>query len=128
MEHHEPREGGFDPADFVSVAMVAAALDDDWQVEVASAAPGRPGGWRGAHHTEDEVLAPAQAPLSDQVTTVSAGSSRRSGRSVSTSTARTATSATATSRLVTEHRAVAVHADVEERIGVPAVIAPITSV
>jgi SAM-dependent methyltransferase len=57
MEHHEPREGGFDPADFVSVAMVAAALDDDWLVEVAELRPRVvPEGGAGAHHTEDEVL------------------------------------------------------------------------
>ena len=56
-EHHEPREGGSTRADFVSVAMVAAALDDDWRVEVAERRSRVvPEGGAGAHHTEDEVL------------------------------------------------------------------------
>lgn len=56
-EDHEPEEGGFDPADFVLPAMVAAQFDDDRLVECDEQRPrvARDGG-AGAHHAEDLVL------------------------------------------------------------------------
>jgi SAM-dependent methyltransferase len=57
MEDHEPEEGGFDPADFVLPAMVAALLDDDWVVERDEQRPRvAPDGGAGAHHAADVVL------------------------------------------------------------------------
>lgn len=57
MEDHEPADGGFDPADFVLPAMVAALLDDDWVVERDEQRPRvAPDGGAGAHHVEDLVL------------------------------------------------------------------------
>lgn len=51
-EHH-----GFDPADYVHPADVAAVLDDDWQVEVDERRLREtPAGGAGAHHTHDLVL------------------------------------------------------------------------
>ena len=57
VEDHEGHEGGDDPADYVWPSMVAALLDEDWQVEVDEQRP-RPAtdGGAGAHHTEDVVL------------------------------------------------------------------------
>lgn len=51
-EHH-----GFDPADYVHPADVAAVLDDDWEVEVDERRLREtPAGGAGAHHTHDLVL------------------------------------------------------------------------
>jgi SAM-dependent methyltransferase len=57
METHVPEEGRPDPADYVWPSMVAALLDDDWQVEVAEERPRVvPEGGAGAHHAHDVVL------------------------------------------------------------------------
>lgn len=47
---------GFDPADYVSPADVAALLDDRWRVEVHERRPRHVDGGAGAHHTHDLVL------------------------------------------------------------------------
>lgn len=47
---------GFDPADYVSPADVAALLDDSWQVEVDERRPRQVSGGAGAHHSHDVVL------------------------------------------------------------------------
>ncbi len=50
-------DGGFDPADFVWPAMMAALFDDDWVVEVDEQRPRvAPVGGAGAHHVDDVVL------------------------------------------------------------------------
>jgi SAM-dependent methyltransferase len=54
LEHARSR--GFDPADYVSPADVAALLDDGWQVEVDERRPRRVAGGSGAHHQHDLVL------------------------------------------------------------------------
>ncbi|WP_280880523.1 class I SAM-dependent methyltransferase [Streptomyces pseudovenezuelae] len=57
MDTHQPDDSGFDPADYVWPAMVAALLDDDWEVEVDEQRPRvSPEGGAGAHHTDDLVL------------------------------------------------------------------------
>jgi SAM-dependent methyltransferase len=59
MDTHQPHDGdlGFDPADYVWPTMVAALLDDDWQVEVDEVRPRIvPDGGAGAHHVDDLVL------------------------------------------------------------------------
>jgi SAM-dependent methyltransferase len=57
MDQHEPHDNGFDPADYVWPTMVAALLDDDWQVEVDEQRPRvAPDGGAGAHHVDDIVL------------------------------------------------------------------------
>ncbi|HEY0127120.1 MAG TPA: class I SAM-dependent methyltransferase [Blastococcus sp.] len=57
MENHEVLDGGDDPADYVWPSMVAALLDDRWQVEVDEQRPRvAPEGGAGAHHAEDVVL------------------------------------------------------------------------
>jgi SAM-dependent methyltransferase len=50
------RERGFDPADYVQPAQVAALLDDDWQVEVDETRPRSVESGAGAGHTVDRVL------------------------------------------------------------------------
>jgi SAM-dependent methyltransferase len=50
------REHGFDPADFVAPADVAALLDDGWEVAVDERRPRSITGGAGAHHTHDLVL------------------------------------------------------------------------
>jgi SAM-dependent methyltransferase len=47
---------GFDPADYVSPADVAALLDERWRVEVDERRPRHIDGGAGAHHTHDLVL------------------------------------------------------------------------
>jgi SAM-dependent methyltransferase len=47
---------GFDPADYVSPADVAALLDQDWQVEIDQRRPRDTTTGAGAHHTHDVVL------------------------------------------------------------------------
>ncbi|MEV7197652.1 class I SAM-dependent methyltransferase [Streptomyces sp. NPDC093510] len=58
MDAHQPeQDSAFDPADYVWPSMVAALLDDDWQVEVDEERPrAAPDGGAGAHHTDDVVL------------------------------------------------------------------------
>jgi SAM-dependent methyltransferase len=57
MDAEPVRDGGFDPADYVWLSMVAALLDDDWVVEVDEQRPRvAPDGGAGAHHTDDVVL------------------------------------------------------------------------
>ena len=50
------RERGFDPADYVQPAQVAALLDDGWQVEVDETRPRSVESGAGAGHTVDQVL------------------------------------------------------------------------
>jgi SAM-dependent methyltransferase len=50
------RERGFDPADYVQPAQVAALLDDDWQIEVDETRPRSVESGAGAGHTVDQVL------------------------------------------------------------------------
>jgi SAM-dependent methyltransferase len=50
------RERGFDPADYVQPAQVAALLDDDWRVEVDETRPRSVESGAGAGHTVDQVL------------------------------------------------------------------------
>ena len=57
METHHDPDRDFDPADYVWPSMVAALLDDDWEVEVDEQRPRiAPDGGAGAHHAEDVVL------------------------------------------------------------------------
>jgi SAM-dependent methyltransferase len=62
LVHHAGMEtgahdSGFDPADYVWPAMVAARLDGDWEIEVDEQRPRvTPGGGAGAHHRDDLVL------------------------------------------------------------------------
>jgi SAM-dependent methyltransferase len=57
MDSQPAHEGGFDPADYVWPTMVAALLDEDWQVEVDEQRPRIvPEGGAGAHHVDDVVL------------------------------------------------------------------------
>ncbi|NUR41785.1 MAG: class I SAM-dependent methyltransferase [Streptomyces sp.] len=57
MESRAADDGGFDPADYVWPSMVAALLDEDWEVQVDEQRPRvAPGGGAGAHHTDDVVL------------------------------------------------------------------------
>src|ERR1700677_3643133 len=54
---HAHLDSGFAPADYVWPTMVAALLDDDWQVEVDEQRPQvAPDGGAGAHHVDDVVL------------------------------------------------------------------------
>jgi SAM-dependent methyltransferase len=59
-EHAKAR--GFDPADYVSPADVAALLDDGWQVEVDERRPRHVDGGAGAHHSHDLVLKARRKP------------------------------------------------------------------
>lgn len=57
METHVAEEGRPDPADYVWPSMVAALLDENWQVEVDEVRPRVvPEGGAGAHHADDVVL------------------------------------------------------------------------
>ncbi|MGW2641932.1 class I SAM-dependent methyltransferase [Streptomyces sp. NPDC001348] len=57
MDTQPVHDSGFDPADYVWPSMVAAQLDDNWEVEVNEQRPRlAPGGGAGAHHTDDLVL------------------------------------------------------------------------
>ena len=57
MESRPPDDGGFDPADYVWPSMIAALLDDEWQVELNVQRPRVvPDGGAGAHHADDLVL------------------------------------------------------------------------
>jgi SAM-dependent methyltransferase len=59
-EHAKAR--GFDPADYVSPADVAALLDDGWQIEVDERRARHVDGGAGAHHTHDLVLKACRKP------------------------------------------------------------------
>ncbi|MEE1752867.1 class I SAM-dependent methyltransferase [Streptomyces sp. SP18CS02] len=57
METQPVNDSGFDPADYVWPSMVAALLDDDWEVDVDEQRPRLvPDGGAGVHHTDDVVL------------------------------------------------------------------------
>ncbi|CAI7975493.1 bifunctional 2-polyprenyl-6-hydroxyphenol methylase/3-demethylubiquinol 3-O-methyltransferase UbiG [Parafrankia sp. BMG5.11] len=57
MDTHPVHDSGFDPADYVWPAMVAALLDDDWEVELNEQRPRvAPDSGAGAHHVDDLVL------------------------------------------------------------------------
>jgi SAM-dependent methyltransferase len=57
MENQPVHDGSFDPADYVWPSMVAALLDDDWQVELDEQRPRVvPESGAGAHHVDDVVL------------------------------------------------------------------------
>jgi SAM-dependent methyltransferase len=56
FEPEHARECGFDPADYVQPAQVAALLDDDWQIEVDETRPRSVESGAGAGHTVDQVL------------------------------------------------------------------------
>lgn len=57
MDQHQPQDSRFDPADYVWPSMVAAMLDDDWELEINDERPRiAPDGGAGAHHTDDLVL------------------------------------------------------------------------
>lgn len=57
MDTHPVHDSGFDPADYVWPAMVAALLDDDWEVELNEQRPRvTPDSGAGAHHVDDLVL------------------------------------------------------------------------
>jgi SAM-dependent methyltransferase len=57
MDTKPVHDGGIDPADYVWPPMVAALLDDDWEVEVDEQRMRvTPDSGAGAHHAEDIVL------------------------------------------------------------------------
>ncbi len=57
MDSQQVHESGFDPADYVRPPMIAALLDNDWEVELDEQRPRiAPDGGAGAHPTEDLVL------------------------------------------------------------------------
>jgi SAM-dependent methyltransferase len=56
MDPEHARERGFDPADYVQPAQVAALLDDDWQLEVDETRPRTVETGAGAGHSLDQVL------------------------------------------------------------------------
>jgi SAM-dependent methyltransferase len=57
MGDHPPEDGSFDPADYVWPSMVAALLDDNWEVEVDEQRPRVVDeSSAGAHHTSDDVV------------------------------------------------------------------------
>ncbi len=57
MDAQQVHDSGFDPADYVWPSMVAALLNDDWEMELDEQRPRiAPDGGAGAHHTDDLVL------------------------------------------------------------------------
>lgn len=57
MDTQQVHDSGFDPADYVWPPMVAALLDDDWEVERDEQRPRTaPDSGAGAHHAADLVL------------------------------------------------------------------------
>jgi SAM-dependent methyltransferase len=56
IDPEEANARGFDPADYVGPADVAALLGDGWRVEVDEKRPRDITGGAGAHHTHDLVL------------------------------------------------------------------------
>jgi SAM-dependent methyltransferase len=56
IDAQDARARGFDPADYVQPAQVAAVLDDDWQLEVDETRPRTVETGAGAGHSVDQVL------------------------------------------------------------------------
>jgi SAM-dependent methyltransferase len=56
VDTEQAKAHGFDPADYVSPADVAALLDQDWQVEIDQRRPRDTTTGAGARHTHDVVL------------------------------------------------------------------------
>jgi SAM-dependent methyltransferase len=56
LDLHEGGDHDFDPADYISVADVRAAVPDGWVVQVDERRPRNVSGGGGAHHIEDLVL------------------------------------------------------------------------
>jgi SAM-dependent methyltransferase len=57
MDTQPANDSGFDPADYVWLPMVAALLNDNWEIEVDEQRPRVvPDGGAGAHHANDLVL------------------------------------------------------------------------
>jgi SAM-dependent methyltransferase len=56
IDADEARAHGFDPADYVAPADVAALLDDGWQVHLEAERPRSVTAGAGAHHTHDVIL------------------------------------------------------------------------
>jgi SAM-dependent methyltransferase len=52
----EAKARGFDPADYLSPADIAAALSDDWTIQTQEVRDRTIAGGSGAHHSRDEVL------------------------------------------------------------------------
>ncbi len=52
----QPRDHGFDPADYVGPDEVLAALDETWTIEVNETRPRQVAAGAGAHHSRDQVL------------------------------------------------------------------------
>lgn len=57
METHQDHDSGFDPANYVWPSMVAALLDEDWQVQLHEQRPRKtPESGAGGHPSQDVVL------------------------------------------------------------------------
>ena len=57
METRQAQDSEFDPADYVWPSMIAALLDDDWEIELDEQRSRIvPDGGAGAHHVDDVVL------------------------------------------------------------------------
>jgi SAM-dependent methyltransferase len=57
MDTRQAHDNDFDPGDYVWPPMVAALLDDDWEMELNEQRPRiTPDGGAGAHHVDDVVL------------------------------------------------------------------------
>jgi SAM-dependent methyltransferase len=56
MDHVHEGDHDFDPADYINVEDVRAAVTDGWEVAVDERRPRSVSGGGGAHHTEDLVL------------------------------------------------------------------------
>jgi SAM-dependent methyltransferase len=56
LDVEQARAHGFDPADYVDPAGVAALLDDTWRIDVDETRPREVTSGAGAHHTLDVVL------------------------------------------------------------------------
>lgn len=56
VDAEQARAHGFDPADYVGPADVAAVLGSDWSIEVDERRARDVTGGAGAHHTHDDVL------------------------------------------------------------------------
>ena len=56
LTHHQHRDDGFNPDNYVQPADVAALLDQDWQLEVHQERPRSVAGGAGAHHVADVVV------------------------------------------------------------------------
>lgn len=56
LTHHQHRDDGFNPDDYVQPADVAAVLDQDWRLQVLQERPRSVTGGAGSHHVDDVVL------------------------------------------------------------------------